>query len=135
MAHDGAGVNDQLAYMLFGVNTGAGVIGIVKIDSDGNTCIGDGGVTNYQKISITGVTTLHGSAKRVNSIWIPATGMKGVGAKAAIFVSHGLSGAFQFTDGTDDQVVGSMRIPNRMDRSVAPVIAIGWSAFSQQIQP
>ena len=84
--------------------------------------------TNNTVIGTDGTLTMTGTARVINAIWMPATGMKGVGAKAATFIEHGLSGAYQFTDGTDDQVVGSIRVSNRMDRSVAPTISIGWSS-------
>ena len=37
VSHDGAGANDQLAKMVLGVNTGAGVVDALKLDSNGVT--------------------------------------------------------------------------------------------------
>lgn len=98
-----------------------------KLQVVGDCKFGDDN-TNYTALATDGLQTMVGTARVINTIWLPATGMKSVGAKAAVFVEHGLSGAYQFTDGADDQIVGSIRIPNRMDREVAPTISIGWSA-------
>ena len=43
-------------------------------------------------------------------------------------VDYGISGACSFADGDDETVVANMRLPNRMERAVAPRFAIGWTS-------
>lgn len=60
-SHDGAGANDQLAKWVLGVNTGAGVVDALDVDSSRVVTmpgIGDGGRTNYDlKVGTTGTPT------------------------------------------------------------------------------
>ena len=77
---------------------------------------------------------LSGAAKVVNAIWIDAGGIKAPGAKPADEVPHGeletpaWSFANEALEANEETVSFSMRIPNRMDRTVAPTLSIGWSA-------
>jgi len=77
---------------------------------------------------------LTGSGKFTNAIWIDAGGIKAPGAKPATEVPHGdlETPAWAFGDealeANEETVSFSMRIPNRMDRLVAPTISVGWSA-------
>lgn len=66
VSHDGTG-DDQLAKMVLGVNTGSGVVGVVKIDRSANTKIGDAGVTNYAQFASDGELTLAGTARVIIS--------------------------------------------------------------------
>ena len=61
-------------------------------------------------------------------VWLSAEGIKAPGIKPATWVDHGLSGAWEFSDATDDTVGAAMRIPFRFNRDVAPTFNIGWSA-------
>ena len=72
--------------------------------------------------------TLAGTARVKRDIWIPADGLRAPGTKPAELVDHGISKAWQFTDGTDDTVVGTFKLPNDMDKTVAPSMIIGWSS-------
>lgn len=65
---------------------------------------------------------------RSGEIWIPANGLKAPQVKPATWVSHGISGAWKFSDGDDETLVADMRIPIRMNREINPLFAIGWSA-------
>jgi len=65
---------------------------------------------------------------RVNAIWIGAEGIRAPGVKPATWVDLGISGAWEFSDATDDTVVANFRVPYRMDRTVAPMITLGWSS-------
>ncbi len=79
---------------------------------------------------ITGIETY--IAPRINSIWIAAENLKAPGLKPATWISQGIGGAWSFSDegvaGNQQQVSGRIRIPYRMDRTIAPTICIGWSA-------
>lgn len=105
---------------------------ILKTDDkfeSANADFGDG--TNYTEIKTDGEINLHGTARTTNAVWIDAGGLKAPGLKPATFISHGINGAWQFSDavaGNEKQISGTIRIPKRMDRGVAPTFTIGWSA-------
>jgi len=88
--------------------------------------------TNYTQFATDGIQTLHGTARTTNTLWIGAEGMKAPPTKSATFVDHGYSGAWEFSDATDDTIVANMRIPYKMDRSEAPSITIGWSSATTE---
>jgi len=88
-----------------------------------------GGAVNYADFATDGEMTRAGTARTKNTLWIGAEGLKAPPlTKPATLVEHGISIAWEFTDGTDDTVVANMRIPNRMDRTVAPTLTLGWSS-------
>lgn len=93
---------------------------------------GDG--TNYTEIKADGEINLHGTARTSNAVWIDAGAIKAPGAKPATEIAHGTleTPAWQFANqavaGNQETISFDMRVPNRMDRSVAPTLAIGWSA-------
>lgn len=91
---------------------------------------GDG--TNQSVFSDTGVLTMEGTARVLNAIWIDAGAVKVPTSKPASIVDHGIGIAWEFSDATDDTVVFNMRLSNRMDRSVTPVILIGWSSAATE---
>ena len=108
--------------------------GIIKVDGATPSDLFFNGTTNYVKIAQTGQLTLGGTARITNGLWIDAGGIKAPGAKPATAIAHGTleTPAWQFADqavaGNQETVSWSMRIPSRMDRSVAPNTTIGWSA-------
>lgn len=89
--------------------------------------IGDVAGGNYTEIKADGEINLHGTARVTNAQWIGASGVRAPGVKPATWVDLGISGAWEFTDGTDDTVVANMLVPYSMDRTVAPTITLGWS--------
>lgn len=93
--------------------------------------LGDGGITNYAALAADGELTLHGTARVLNSIWIGAEGVKAPPTKPATYVDHGIGGAWEFSDATDDTIVANMKISNKMDRNIAPSITLGWSSTTQ----
>lgn len=104
------------------------------IDITGNTNItGDLNVTGSVNIT-DGHITLYGDARTSNDLWIDAGAIKSPGLKPATAIAHGIleTPAWEFGNegvaGNQESVSWSMRIPNRMDRTVAPVIVVGWSA-------
>jgi len=71
--------------------------------------------------------------KTLNALWVDAQGIRAPTSNPAELISHGdlETPAFQFADALEaaqENVTFNMRLPNRMDRSVAPTISIGWSA-------
>ena len=92
-----------------------------------------GGIANYTVISADGTLTMLGTARVLNAIWIDAGGIKAPGAKPATEVAHGVLEvpAWRFADqalvANQESVSFSIRIPERMDRTVSPTIIIGWS--------
>lgn len=88
-----------------------------------------GGAVNYADFAADGELTLVGTARALSDMWIGAEGLRAPPAvKPATLVVHGISVAWEFSDGTDDTIVANMRIPNRMDITVAPTITMGWSS-------
>jgi len=69
-------------------------------------------------------------SSRDAEIWVDANAVKAPLVKPATWVAHGISGAMEFSDGTDDTVVANIRIPFRFDRSITPTFTIGWSSAS-----
>lgn len=98
-----------------------GLIGAVNI--------GDVSGGNYVEIKSDGEINLHGTARVFSALWLGAEGLRAPPlTKPAAFVEVGISAAWEFSDATDDTVVANMRIPSRMDRTVAPTISLGWSS-------
>ena len=92
------------------------------------TQIGDGGTTNYANFAADGELTLEGTARVYKNQWINVQGLKAPGAKPAVLVDWGISCAWEFTDGTDDTICSSIRLPQDMDRTVAPEFKIGFAS-------
>jgi hypothetical protein len=83
---------------------------------------------NYTEIKSDGEINLHGTARVKTGKWLDFSGMKAPGTKPAIYVDHGISGAWQFSDGTDDTVVFNYKVPDDMDKTVASTFLISWSS-------
>jgi len=119
---------DPVVYGDLGINTTSPD---AKLQVVGDAKIGDDN-TNYAFFDTDGELTLTGTARVKNEIWVPSGGLKAPGLKPATYIAHGLDGAWQFDDqavaANQETISGIMRIPNRMDRSVAPVFKIAWSA-------
>jgi len=98
--------------------------------ADGAVRIGDssaGAPTNYTNFAPDGEISLIGTARVKKSLWLPFEVLKAPGTKPATYIDHGIAGAWQFSDGTDDTVVFLAEVPPDMDRSIAPTLKIGWS--------
>ena len=72
-------------------------------------------------------------AQTLNALWVDAQGIRAPATNPAELISHGTleTPAFQFADAIEanqESVTFNIRIPNRMDRSVAPTLSVGWSA-------
>jgi len=99
--------------------------GVVKISNNDEV--------NYSQIADDGEVTLGGTGKTINALWMDAQAIKAPLTNPAELISHGTleTPAFQFADAIEanqESVTFNMRLPNRMDRGVAPDITIGWSA-------
>jgi len=142
-SYDTAGGNPNIAHFIYD-SSGfdsyfSGSIGIdktspaAKLDVVGDARFGDG-TTNYAEFKSDGELNLHGTARVEQAIWIDSNGIKAPGAKPATEVAHGdlEVAAWQFANEaleTNQQSVSwSCRIPEPMDRTVAPTISIAWSA-------
>ncbi|MEA2056896.1 MAG: hypothetical protein U9O78_04330 [Patescibacteria group bacterium] len=93
--------------------------------------IGDVSGGHYTEIKSDGEILRHGTARTKNGLWIPAAGLKAPGSKPATFIEHGIDSAWSFADAIEasqESVSGTMRLPKRMDRGVAPEFCICWSA-------
>jgi len=110
---------------------------VLKTDNEFRSAgakVGDG--INQAIISSKGVTSLEGEARVTKDLWIDASGIKAPGSKPATEISFGAleTSAWRFSDEgvAANQQAASWRItpPYDMDRTVAPVIRIGWSSAS-----
>jgi len=64
-------------------------------------------------------------------LWLDAAGIRAPGDKPASFVEYGLTGVWQFgneIEANQESISGTVKIPSDMDRDVAPLFKIGWSA-------
>lgn len=109
-------------------NTTDGIITLT-----GAATIGDGGSINYSAFAADGILTMAGTGRVTNGFWINAEALKAPTTNPAEKISHGIleTPAFQFADaveGNQENVTYNMRIPDRMDRSAAPTMSLGWSA-------
>lgn len=90
--------------------------------------IGDG--TNYTEIKTDGEINLHGTARVKKSIWLSAGGLKAPGSHPATFIECGLTGVWSFAnigvEANQEQVSGTLKMPDEMDISIAPTFHIGW---------
>ena len=105
--------------------------GSLKLHIDGET-IYAGGDTNYVAVNSSGLS-LSGTARVYRGAWVPATGLKAAIAKPATFVDHGISGAWEFSDNAEEQVVANIRIPSDADITEDLTILIGWSSPAQSL--
>ena len=101
---------------------------ILAFDIQMPTHIGDG--TNETMFAADGTQTMAGTARVIKSRWFPFNALKAPGTKPATFKEWGISGVWEFTDGTDDTIVFNLQIPNDMDLTVAPTFNIGWSTHT-----
>lgn len=99
----------------------------IKVTSAGLIQLGDAGVTNYAQFAADGELNLFGTARVIRDAWIPFNAIRAPGTKPATYVDHGISGAWEFSDATDDTIVGNIKFPNDMDHSIAPSVCVGWS--------
>jgi len=105
----------------------------LRIDELQNTIVKNS-ATIGGTLGVTGETTLNdtlnlaGDARVYKNEWINLGGLKAPGTSPATYIDLGISGAWEFTDGTDDTVVATIRLPKGMDITVAPTINLGWSS-------
>jgi len=66
-------------------------------------------------------------ARKYRSIWLNVDGLKAPGVKPATKIDYGIGDAWEFTDGTDDTVVGKIDLPLDMKKDEDMNILIGWS--------
>lgn len=89
-----------------------------------------GDSSNYMATASDGEVSLVGTARVYKSIWLPFNALKVPGTKPATFKEWGISGAWEFSDATDDTIVCNIMIPLDMDVSVAPSLNLGWSTHT-----
>ena len=75
-----------------------------------------------------GVFTLTGTGRVYKNEWVTMGAIKLPGTKPAAYVDHGIGGAYEFSDATDDTVVAVIRLPQDMDKTEAPEIKLGWTS-------
>lgn len=97
-----------------------------RIDRVQKLKIGD--LTNYTEIKNDGEINLHGTARVYQNEWITPQGFAVPGTKPAAATDWGISWGWEFTDGTDDTIYATVRLPQDMDKTVAPEFKIGWAS-------
>ena len=110
--------NDNVGIGTTSPDTKLQVVGDTKFGND----------ENYLEISDNGVLTLNGNARVFKTEWVTIAGLKVPGTKPAEFVDWGINGGLEFSDGTDDTAVTTIRLPQDMDKSVAPDYKIGFAS-------
>jgi len=111
----------------FGFYGNTSIYTLIHDDSEGELRLSANDATNFTQFSADGTMTMHGTAKVKKSLWLPFETLRTPGVKPATYVDHGISGAWEFSDATDDTVVFLAEIPADMDRSVALTMKLGWS--------
>ncbi len=101
--------------------------GILRVNGSAPGELRIGAAANYASFEQDGEINLVGTARALRDIWLPFNGMKAPGTKPATFKEWGISGVWEFSDGTDDTIVANIKFPNDMDMTVAPSVALGWS--------
>lgn len=125
---------DNTTYLFF-VDAGTDKIGVNTSSPDTQfQIVGDfktgEDTTNYAKFDTDGNLTLYGTARNKKVDWIGANVIKGWFSDSATFVESGITGAWEFSDNASEKVMGTIKLPNDMDFSVAPSLFIGWSTDS-----
>ena len=87
-----------------------------------------GDTTNYTEIKADGEINLHGTARVYKNEWVTLGAMKAPDTKPARYTDYGISGAYTFDDGDDETVIATIRLPQDMDKTVAPEVKLGWGA-------
>jgi len=106
-----------------------------NLDVVGITKLGDS-TTNYATFAADGELNLVGTARVIRDLWIDAAGIKAPGAKPATEVSFGAleTSAWEFSDegveANQESASWRIAIPYDMDRTVEPLIRVGWSSAS-----
>jgi len=103
---------------------------IVRWDGASGTLVLDSLIT----VTDIGQLELLTTARVTKSIWVNAGGIKSPGGKPPDEIAHGVleTPAWQFGDeavaANQEYITFNMEFPEDMDRSVAPVFCVGWSA-------
>ena len=114
-------------FLLFGA-----FAGFLLISGIGEIVFGD--LLVKKNLNVTGNTslydtlTLYGSAKVYKNEWICPAGFAVPQTKPATKTDWGIASGWEFTDGTDDTIYAEIRLPQDMDRTVAPEFKIGWAS-------
>lgn len=110
------------------------ITGFSEVNIEGNATIGDGGLENYTEIKNNGEIILHGDARVYKEFIVPAGAIKAPGAKPATQTVLGIleTPVWQFSNeilvANQESVSFSIKVPEDMDRTIDPVLLIGWSA-------
>lgn len=83
--------------------------------------------TNYIGIDFEGKVNLTGNSRIKNQLWVLASSLSAPSIKPATLID-GIGMAWEFSDVTDDTVVGMIGIPSdRIDYTEQPILYLGWS--------
>jgi len=102
-------------------------VGIIRANGAAPTEVRIGGDTDYVSFEQDGEINLAGTARVIRDLWIAADGVRGPTTKPATWKEWGITGVWEFSDSTDDTIVGAVKFPNDMDMTVAPACCVGWS--------
>jgi len=97
----------------------------VKIDGDGNTFIGDGGVTNYAQFKADGELNLYGTARIIRHLRVGAASWdKGASAPTGGF--EGVFSTIDFDNTSDDEAHYTIIVPSRWADTIDIEFAVDW---------
>lgn len=84
--------------------------------------------SSYFNVDQNGAVTLLGDSRVYKPFWVPTEGLKDPGVKPATLVDYGIGLAWEFTDATDDTIVGKIGVPSNADPTITPKFHFGWNA-------
>jgi len=82
---------------------------------------------NYTNTAIDGEITQFGTARVEKQMWIQAESIKSPGVSPATFQDVGISGAWEFADGSTKVVICKFPLPTDIDYTENVTIYLGWS--------
>ena len=86
---------------------------------------------DLELLTIFNQTSKNYTGRVTKELWLNIAGLKASGAKPATEVAHGLDTAWQFANAiaaNQESITGRIITPDDIDRSIAPIGIIGWSA-------
>lgn len=92
-----------------------------------------GSANNFTEIKDDGEINLHGTARVKRDIWLNVMGLKAPVTDPATLVDYGIGDAWEFTDGTDDTVVGRVKLPEDVDKSAGIEVLVGWNTETASV--
>jgi len=75
-----------------------------------------------------GFSDISGTNTTTKYAWVPSSGLRVTGTKAATFTDRGDFGAWEFSDNQDEQIVGNVKVPDDWDGTSDFTMCVGWES-------